>query len=276
MAKIADLHIHTHFSDSTSSPQDVVNQAHQLGIQCIAITDHDIIDGITPTMMAAEPHDIEIIPGMELSTQANNKDIHILGYLIDYKNPALVSRLKKIQLSRLERMKLMIAKLRELGVGTIDFEEVCALTQSDAVGRPHLATVMVKQGMVPDIKAAFDRYLADDRPAYVPKTKLTPREGIDLILEYGGVPVLAHPMFTMVDELIPGFVEAGLKGIEVHYPNCTPGTTEFYSNLARKYKLIATGGSDAHGEAKKNTYLGKMTVPYERVEQLKELARGAA
>ena len=124
------------------------------------------------------------------------------------------------------------------------------------------------------MQAAFDRYLADDRPAFVPKTKLTPVEAIDLIRSYGGVAVLAHPMFTRVDELIPQFVEAGMQGLEVYYPNCTPATTEFYAKIAKKYDLVATGGSDAHGDAKKNTYLGKATIPYEQVEKLKERAHG--
>lgn len=274
MAKIADLHIHTHYSDSTSSPQEVAEKAHQLGIHCISITDHDIVEGIAPTIEAAAQYGIEVIPGIELSTQANNKDVHILGYLMSYENPDLIERLNTMQHSRLERMRLMIAKLNDIGVGKVDFDEVCALTESNAVGRPHLAAVMVKHGIVPNIKAAFDRYLADDKPAFVPKLKLTPVEGIELILKYGGVPVLAHPMFTMVDELIPGFVEAGLKGIEVYYPNCMPATIEFYANLANKYKLVATGGSDAHGDAKKNTYLGKVTVPYEIVEELKAVANG--
>jgi len=274
MAKIADLHIHTHFSDSTSSPQEVIEQAHNFGIHCIAITDHDIVEGIEPAIAAANSYDIEVIPGIELSTQANNKDIHLLGYFIDYKNSSFIDQLEKMQHSRLERMKLMISKLSELGVGSIDFAEVCALTESDAVGRPHLAAVMVKHGIVPNIKAAFDRFLADDKPAYVPKAKLSPFEGIEIILKYGGVPVLAHPMFTSVDELIPGFVEAGLKGIEVYYPNCMPATMEFYANLAKKYNLVGTGGSDAHGAAKRNTYLGKMTIPYDVVEQLKVLANG--
>ncbi|MBP9854103.1 MAG: PHP domain-containing protein [Candidatus Omnitrophica bacterium] len=274
MAKIADLHIHTHFSDSTSSPEEVVDQAFRLGIHCISITDHDILEGIAPTIRAAAAYDIEVIPGIELSTQANNKDVHILGYLIDYENPGLIEELKLMQHSRLARMKLMISKLSELGVGEISFEEVCALTESDAVGRPHLATIMVKQGIVPNMRAAFDKYLADDKPAFVPKLKLSASEGIRLILKYGGVPVLAHPMFTMVDELIPGLVDDGLKGIEVYYPNCMSATTEFYLNLSKKYNLIATGGSDAHGSAKRNTYLGKLTIPYELVEQLKAAHRG--
>ncbi|MCA9403154.1 MAG: PHP domain-containing protein [Candidatus Omnitrophica bacterium] len=274
MTKTADLHIHTHFSDSTSSPEEVAQQAHAAGVACIGIADHDIVDGIAPTKKAAEQYDIEVIPGVELSTQANGRDVHMLGYLFDYENAEMQERLEGMQHSRGERMRLMIQKLSDLGISGIDYDEVCSLTESGAVGRPHLATVLVKNGVVPNMQAAFDRYLADDRPAFVPKTKLTPVEAIDLIRSYGGVAVLAHPMFTRVDELIPQFVEAGMQGLEVYYPNCTPATTEFYAKIAKKYDLVATGGSDAHGDAKKNTYLGKATIPYEQVEKLKERAHG--
>lgn len=274
MSKIADLHIHTHFSDSTSSPEEVVEQAHAAQVHCIGIADHDIVEGVEPTIKAAEKYGIEVIPGIELSTQANGKDVHMLGYLFDHNNPQMRESLKGMQHSRGERMRLMIEKLTDLGVSGIDYDEVCSLTESGAVGRPHLATVMVKNGVVPNMQAAFDRYLADDRPACVPKTKMTPMEGIELIRSYGGVAVLAHPMFTRVDELIPQLVAAGMQGLEVYYPNCSPKTTEFYAKLAKKHNLVATGGSDAHGSAKKNTYLGKMTVPYEQVELLKERVNG--
>ncbi|MBZ0165272.1 MAG: PHP domain-containing protein [Candidatus Omnitrophica bacterium] len=274
MSKIADLHIHTHFSDSTSPPEEVVEQAYAARVDCIGIADHDIVEGVAPTVKAAEKYGIEVIPGVELSTQANGKDIHMLGYLFDYENPEMQQKLLGMQHSRGERMRLMIHKLAEMGVSGIDFDEVCSLTESGAVGRPHLATVLVKNGVVPNMQAAFDRYLADDRPAFVPKTKLTPTEGIEMIRSYGGVAVLAHPMFTRVDELIPQFVDAGMQGLEVYYPNCTPKTTEYYARIAKKHDLVATGGSDAHGSAKKNTYLGKTTIPYEQVELLKDRVNG--
>ncbi len=270
MAKIADLHIHTHFSDSTSTPREVIEKAHAHGIQCVAITDHDIVDGVEPAIHAGQELDVEVIPGIELSTQINNKDVHILGYFLDISNQHFLRKLQTIQASRVERMRDMIDKLAELGVGPITFEEVAELTEGDAIGRPHLATILVKYGHVRNIRQAFDRYLADGQPAFVPKAKLSPFEGIELIRSCGGVPVLAHPMFTLVDELIPQFAEAGLEGLEAHYPNCGTKTIAYYAKLAAKYNLIATGGSDDHGEAKKNTYLGKMTVPYEVVEQLKE------
>ena len=270
MPRLADLHIHTNFSDSTSSPQEVAVQAHANGLNCISITDHDTIDGIDPTIVAAQKYDIEVISGIELSSEMNNKDIHILGYLFDYTNQEFIDRINCIQNARIGRMQEMIEKLKMVGVDNITLEEVCGLTQSKSVGRPHLATVLIEKGWVKSNQMAFDKYLADGAPAYIPKFKQTPYEAIELIQKVGGIAVLAHPMLTKVDELIPGFVEAGLGGIEVYYPNTSEAVKNFYEGLAKKYCLIATGGSDAHGSVKKHTYIGKMKIPYALVEKLKE------
>jgi predicted metal-dependent phosphoesterase TrpH len=270
MTRLADLHIHTNYSDSTQSPHEVINEAHEKGLACIAITDHDTIDGVVPAMEAAKPYDIEVIPGIELSSEAGGKDIHILGYLFDYKNKSFVERIKYIQNARVERMREMIDNLRTLGIDNITLDDVRERAESDSVGRPHLAAIMLEKGWVSSIKKAFDDYLADDAPVYVPKFQQSPFEAIDLIKSAGGIAVLAHPMLTGVDELIPGFVEAGLLGLEVFYPNNTDHVTRFYEGLAKKYNLIGTGGSDAHGTVKKYTSIGKVKVPYSIVEQLKD------
>ena len=196
----ADLHIHTHFSDSTSSPKEVIEQAHKKGLNCIAITDHDTVDGIKPTMEAAKKYEIEVLPGVELSSEANGKDIHVLGYLFDIDNTFLLNQLDIMQNTRIERMKKIIFKLDALGIKNIALEEVCALAQSKSVGRPHIATILVKRGVVRTIKDAFDKYLAEGAAAYVPKHKITPGEAIKMIKGAGGVAVLAHPHITQVDE----------------------------------------------------------------------------
>lgn len=273
MAHLADLHIHTHFSDGTSSPQEVIEQAHANGLRCIAITDHDTIDGIGPATEEAEKYGIEVISGIELSSEINNKDVHMLGYLFDYQNKEFADRIKYMQGVRVDRMKEMIEKLKPLGIDNIALEEVCALAQSDSVGRPHLAAKLMEKGWVSSIKMAFNKYLADDAPGFVPKFKQTPHEAIALIQKAGGIAVLAHPMLTKVDELIPGFVEAGLGGIEAYYPNTTDTVMNFYEGLAKKHGLVVTGGSDAHGDSKKYTYIGKKMVPYELVEKLKNAHR---
>lgn len=269
MASSADLHIHTHFSDSTSSPQEVVDDALKAGLSCIAITDHDIVEGVQPTIEAAGPHALEVIPGIELSSEFENCDIHILGYFVDHKQGLLLEKIDVFLDARVERMKQMIMNLKAVGVNNIEFEEVSALTQSRAVGRAHLAMLLHQKGWVPNFKSAFEKYIGPGCPGYAPKYKQTPFEAIELIRKSGGVAVMAHPMLTQKDELIPRFVAAGLKGLEVYYPNSMTAVTEFYERIALKHGLITTGGSDAHGKAKSYTYVGKRTVPLEIVEQLR-------
>jgi len=266
----ADLHIHTHFSDSTQSPQEVVEQARESDLSCISITDHDTIDGIQPTTEAARKFEIEVIPGIELSSEVNGKDVHLLGYLFDYKDHEFIRKINNIQNARISRMHEMIDKLKHMGIDNITPDEVCKLAQSNSVGRPHLATVLQEKGWVSSNQEAFNKYLADGALAYVPKFKQTPTEAIQLIREAGGIAVLAHPMLTKVDDLISSFVEAGLGGIEVYYPNTKNAVIQFYESLAQKHSLIMTGGSDAHGAVKKHTYVGKLKIPYELVEKLKE------
>lgn len=270
MEKWADLHIHTFYSDSTSSPQEVLKQAYDCNINCISITDHDTINGLKPTQDLSVEYGIEVIPGIEFSTDLNGKDIHVLGYLFDPHHPELLKQLKAIQDMRVNRMKMMIERLKELRIAQVDFEEVAQQTRSTSVGRPHLATVLIKQGVVGSMKEAFDKYLSDTAPIYVADFKPTPFEIIKLISEAGGIPVLAHPMLTGVDELIPQFVQAGLKGIEVYYPNTSETIIEHYAQIARKHNLLSTGGSDAHGEAKKNTFIGRLRIPYGLVEKMKQ------
>ena len=270
MSRLADLHIHTHFSDSTSSPEEIVEQAHDLGLDCIAITDHDTIEGVQPTIQAAQKYHIEVIAGIELSSETNGKDVHVLGYLFDRNDREFVGRINQMQNARVTRMQTMIDKLKAMGIDNITPEEVGELVQSDSVGRPHLATLLKEKGWVSTTQMAFDKYLADDAPAFVPKFKQTPQEAIALIRKAGGVAVLAHPMLTKVDELIPGFVEAGLGGLEVYYPGNSDSMTRSYEGLVKKHGLVATGGSDAHGNVKKYTYVGKVKIPYDLVEKLKE------
>jgi len=268
--KHADLHMHTHFSDGTDSPQEVVKEAHERGLSCIAITDHDTVDGIEQTIKEGQKVGLEVITGIELSSEINGKDIHMLGYLFDYRDSELIEKISHMQDARVSRMEEMIEKLKSYGINNITLKEVCELAKSRSVGRPHLAIKLVEKGWVKTIKEAFDEYLAEGAKAYVPKFKQTPQEAIDLIRKAGGVASLAHPMITKVDELIPGFVKAGMGALEVYYPNCGNSIISFYKGIADKYQIAATGGSDAHGKAKKNTYIGKATIDYETVEKLKE------
>ena len=271
--KAADLHIHTYFSDSSASPEEVVEGAVQAKLDCIAITDHDTIEGIPRTRQAAQKSGIEVLAGIELSTELNGRDIHMLGYLFDETGGEFIERVKQILQTRSQRMKEMIKRLKTLGIDNIEYQEVSAAATSQSIGRPHLAKVMLQKGVVASMQEAFDKYLADDAPGYVPKFKQTPEEAIAMIKKAGGVSILAHPMVTQMDEIIPRLVAEGLDGLEVFYPNTSPPVIRFYEGLAEKHNLLMTGGSDAHGEVKKSTYIGKVSIPYTLVEKLKERAK---
>ena len=268
--KLADLHIHTYYSDSTSSPQEVVEQALKNELSCISITDHDIIDGIAEAQEAARSLNLEVIPGIELSSEFEGRDIHILGYFIDIQKGPLVEKIESYLDERVRRMKQMILNLQTVGIKDITYEEAAALTKSRALGRPHLAALLVQKGHASSFKNAFDKYLGQGGIAFAPKFKQSPFEAIDLIHQSGGLAVMAHPMLTQKDELISRMAKAGLDGLEVYYPNCMPVVTECYKKMAKKHGLLMTGGSDAHGKAKVFTYVGKEAIPYELVEKMKQ------
>ncbi|MCX5681321.1 MAG: PHP domain-containing protein [Candidatus Omnitrophica bacterium] len=271
MTKFADLHIHTNYSDSTLSASEVVDESIKNGLSCIAITDHDTVEGIGFVKKAALGKNLEVIPGIELSSEYSNQEIHILGYLVDCESDSFLQKLIKMQEVRVKRIKLILDKLKQVGIDHIEPEEICALSKSNSVGRPHVAAILQQKGWVSDAKQAFEKYLAEGACAYVEKYQQTPYEAIKFIRDAGGVAVLAHPMITQRDELIPSFVEAGLQGIEVYYPNYSPSVIDYYANIAKKHNLLLTGGSDAHGEAKTNTFIGRIKIPYELVEKLKAL-----
>ena len=182
----ADLHVHTYFSDSTSSPQEVVDDALKAGLSCIAITDHDIVEGVNPAIEAARGQALEVVPGIELSSEFENCDIHILGYFIDHQKGLLFEKIDVFLDARMERMKKMIMNLKGVGVDNIEFEEVCALTHSRAVGRAHLAILLEQKGWVPNIKSAFEKYIGWGRPAYVGPMGPGIEEAIKTIKAAGG------------------------------------------------------------------------------------------
>jgi len=270
VTKFADLHIHTYFSDGTSSPQEVVDEAVKSGLSSVSITDHDTIEAIAPAQTAARAVNLEVIAGIELSSEMEGKDIHVLGYFFRDVGSILLEELSKIQQARISRIKEMIVKLKGEGISDIDFDEVGSLTKSKSVGRPHLATVLLQKGHVGSMAEAFSRYLGEDCSTYVGKFKQTTSEAIQLIKNSGGLAVLAHPAVTNRDELIPSFVVAGLDGIEVYYPKHSQTTVKYYEGLAQKHNLLMTGGSDAHGQAKKDTFIGKTRIPSELVEKMKK------
>jgi predicted metal-dependent phosphoesterase TrpH len=269
--KYADLHVHTDYSDGTFSPQRVVQEALKAGLSCIAITDHDNTEAIDLAIKASGPS-LEVLPGIEMTAESGGQEIHILGYLIDYQNLLFLKRLKEMQEIRIERIGAICQKLKKLGV-PLEPEEIFTLAGKGSVGRLHVARALYEKGYVSSVQEAFWRYIGAKGPAYVGKFKMSPKEAIQWILKIKGIPVLAHPYILSDKGLIADFVKAGLRGIEAIYPEHSDSQKNDFIKIAQKYHLLVTGGSDCHGEAKEEIHLGKIKLPYEYVEKLKEAHR---
>ncbi|MFH1552408.1 MAG: PHP domain-containing protein [Candidatus Omnitrophota bacterium] len=267
----ADLHVHTAYSDGMFSPEKVVQKAVELELSAVAITDHDCVEGISPSIEAAAGTGLEIVPGVEISAAKGDTEIHILGYFIEWQDPSLLKTFKKMKQSRIDRMKKMLCLLRENGIN-ISEEKVFLEVSEGTAGRLHLARVMVEENIVRDIKEAFDRYIGDGKSCHVKHERLDYRKAIEMIRKAGGVPVLAHPGTMGKDDDIPSFVQAGLKGIEVFHTKHRSGVNDKYFNLAKKYNLLITGGSDCHGMGPGKILIGKIKVGYEVVEDLRQEA----
>lgn len=270
--KLADLHLHTTFSDGTFSPQQLVREAKKAGLFCIAVTDHDNISAISPVREIAADL-LEVVAGVELSSELDLNEIHILGYFIELKHSGLQEELDKIRQIRIKRVYAILEKLRQQGI-ELNPQDVFDISGEGSTTRLHIARAMLAKGIVSNISEAFCRYIGNKCPAYVGKFSLTPQDAIRLILEAKGIPVLAHPYTSNCDELIPSFIKAGLKGLEVYYPEHSEAVRRSYLQLANKYGLLVTGGSDFHGTAKANVRIGEVVIPYELVEKLKEAKYG--
>jgi len=267
--KFADLHLHTNFSDGTYTPQELVLKSIKCGLSAIAIVDHDTICAIVPALEAAKEKNIEVLSGIEFSSEHETKEVHILGYLIDYNNSALLEKLDFLKKIRIQRVYKIIEKLKSLGV-ILSPEAVFEIAKGGTVGRLHIARAMLKEGLISSLAEAFQKYIGDKCPAYVLGFKFSVKEAIELIKKSGGIPVLAHPYVLNNDELILQFIEDGLMGLEIYYPEHSQSMVNFYLKLAKKHNLLITGGSDCHGAAKPEVKIGSIKIPYELVEKLKQ------
>jgi predicted metal-dependent phosphoesterase TrpH len=265
-----ELHCHTTHSDGTLTPQQLVEAAFTAGVQILAITDHDTMSGWPEAIAAAQRYQIEVVPGLELSTVYNNRSMHILGFYPEQSK--LQAPLEERLAGRHRRAQQILAKLAELG-----YPVELPLT-GVAPGRPHIASALVRAGYAQSSQEAFDRWLGDDRPAYVEYEKFSAIEGIQLLRQCHAVPVWAHPYLFRggeVEQVLPELVAAGLMGIEVYHPSHTPSQSQKLEALCQRYGLLMTGGSDYHGPSKEDNRhcgLNQMHLPATLLAPLQQAA----
>ncbi|VGO20159.1 PHP domain-containing protein [Pontiella sulfatireligans] len=275
-----DLHVHSIYSDGTSTPAELVALAQKRGLSAMALTDHDTVAGIPPLLEAAKDSTVEIVPGIELSAECARGTMHILGYFIDYTCEVLLDKIKTVQAGREKRNVEILKKLNKLGYVLL-WSDVQQEAGEDVVGRPHFAAALVAKGHVKTRKSAFDLLLAKGRPGYAERDRYSAKECIELIRASGGVSVLAHPatLYLPDDQLkgvVAGLAAHGLGGIEAHYAEQHPENIAKYVAMAKEYGLICTGGTDYHGKNTPDLRLGigfgRLHIPDVALDQLKAAA----
>lgn len=292
---MVDLHVHSCRSDGTLTPSQLVDYAAQKGLEAFALTDHDTVEGLDEAIQYAEKLRSEqcpdkaaarkkiplVIPGIEFSTEYQGRDIHVLGLYIDYHDAAFAEQLQAFVDSRITRNRKMCALLQEAGI-SITYEKLLAEFPEAVITRAHYAQYLFAHGYVKSLPEAFDRYVGDHCPCFVPREKVTPAQAVKLILSVGGIPILAHPVLyhmsdRNLDALTAQLKEAGLMGIEAVYSTYNAAEERSMRALAAKYGLLISGGSDFHGAAKPGldlgTGYGRLFVPGSVLEDLKKAVK---
>ena len=277
-----DLHIHSTASDGSLTPSEILHLAQKLNLGAIAITDHDSLEGSKAALRAGIPASINFLSGVEISAAyppflSGSGSFHLLGYAIGLDDSELNQSLHKLRQARKNRNPEILKRLNELGY-PLTLDEVRKVVGEGQLGRPHIARAMVKKGFVASVNEAFDKLLSDDKPAYVNKYRIDCIQAVRTITAAGGVPVLAHPGLLGIDnesdltQLIGNLKDIGIKGIEVYYPEHTPRQMKTYAELARRFDLLMTGGTDFHGammpKIKLGSGKGDLFIPYELYEKL--------
>ncbi len=265
----ADLHLHTRFSDGTFTPEEVVARGKRAGLAALALTDHDTVEGCARMAAACEAAGIEFIVGSELTAEYKDTELHILGYFLDTANRTLLAELARFQSVRQDRIREIVVRLNDLHI-PLKVDDVFALANCNAPGRPHVARAMVQAELCSSLDEAFELYLKKSRPAWVPKAKMSAREAIELIHQAGGLAVMAHPGLNRADDLIPDLVAAGLDGIECYHTKHTNRVAQHYLEMTTALNLLVTGGSDCHGKSKGKPLIGTVKLDYAHVEKLKQ------
>jgi predicted metal-dependent phosphoesterase TrpH len=277
-----DLHIHTTASDGSLTPAEILSLACELRLGAIAITDHDTIQGSREALQIGIPSDIDFVTGVEISAAyppflSGSGSFHILAYALRLDDSQLSRALDTLRQARLDRNPKIVARLRDLGLA-VSIDDIRKEAEDAQIGRPHIAQVLIKKGYARSIDEAFDKFLGNGRPAYVDKYRIRCAQAIELIVHAGGIPVLAHPgLLNIEDEyhfeqLIRNLMDIGLQGLEVYYPEHRPEQIQRYRKLAKRYRLLVTGGTDFHGDLTPQIKLGsgkgQLHVPYALYENL--------
>lgn len=275
-----DLHIHSNYSDGIFTTKKIFELASERGLKGLSLTDHDTVMGLDECKDLSREYGIDFIPGIELGTYNNYDEIHILGYYIDYKNLNFLRYLNEFQEQRFKRANKMIGKLNSIGY-SIALDEVLENMNDDSksIGRPHIARALVDKGYFKNITEVFDKLIGNGGPAYVERFKISVKEGIELIKNVDGIPVLAHPALNKnlsrgreFESFIEKLTEYGLEGIEVYHSRHSKTDSVYYDSIANRYNLIATGGSDCHGSLVENEILlGRKGIPEFYIKKMKHL-----
>lgn len=267
----ADLHTHTHYSDGYHTPEELIRKAKNSGLTHLSITDHDNVDSIEEAIVIAAKHDIELIPGTEISAEHNGKETHILAYFIDYKNTELLDYLKNFRKERMKRAVKIVDKLNELGLIITISDVLKHVKGNGSVGRPHIAVALIECGHVNNYFDAFYKYIGDEKPAYVKKPNISTKDAIALINRCGGLSFIAHPGKSMRNNnSLFEMIEFGVDGIEVVHPSHTDYDIEYFRNLTGQYFLLESGGSDFHGgRINDESILGRYFIDETKIAAMK-------
>lgn len=272
-----DLHMHTTCSDGRCTPEDLVLRARNAGIRTMSVTDHDTMGGVDPATQAAEQWGITVVPGIEITSVHRGKDVHVLAYFLSQSTPGLQKMLASQRRQRVERAMEIADRLAKLGA-PIDVNALVATASAPggkALARPQIAQALIAAGHVTTVAEAFEKYLSEDSPAYVPHRGAAPAEVVALVVAGGGIASLAHPGYRPQDEIIPGLLDAGLQAIEVFHSCHDAAAEAHYLALAKHHNLLSTGGSDYHGEGtRRSEFFGVTNLPQKYFDELS--ARAAA
>jgi predicted metal-dependent phosphoesterase TrpH len=265
----ADLHLHTTYSDGALSPIELVQRALTYNLSVISITDHDNVGALDEAIDAGKSLGIEVIPGLELSVTLNDKDIHLLAYFFDHSNPQLLEYLSFFRYERLKRAERIVQKLNDINI-PLKLDAVLDQAGIGSVGRPHIASALLEEGLTGTYHEAFMKYIGFGAPAYEKKFQLTPVEATKLISQAGGLSFLAHPGKYTTEIELSTLIQSGLDGIEVVHPSHNEARQEFYRGVVHQYFLLECGGSDFHGGKKNDDEtLGAYTVSLDIVDEMR-------